>query len=207
MACSNCGKKRRQVLKQTPEKINMEQNENFKLITYRDGGTHTRIITSPTRLIYDYGMQNYGMKKPGSQFYVHIADIEAQPNKFVVVPESQPEKELELQLELSENVQEDSIGQIMEDDLDKILNGNPESTSTFEGLSHLIKEDSTNEFNGLAVLADKEREAIPISEFAKSKDVHHLKILSAYRKGELEGYKDDDGKVFIYVGQEYEVEI
>lgn len=96
MACTNCGKKRvnrtRAILERSGTKLNMKDHPDFYLIEYYPGGSHSRVVPSPTGVMpEEFGVANYGLKSPRRQFHVHKDDIASKPSVFRLVnPEDNP---------------------------------------------------------------------------------------------------------------------
>ena len=69
-----------------------ELARQFTLCEYRGGGA-SRMILSPTKILAEFGLQNYGFYRAGDRFMVHNRDVEARPDLFVDVeklPELSP---------------------------------------------------------------------------------------------------------------------
>ena len=64
--------------------IELPDTPDFKLITYMGGG-YTHFVFGRTQALFPYGARDYGIHKRGDQFRVHVDDIAADPDLFIVV--------------------------------------------------------------------------------------------------------------------------
>lgn len=194
------------------KEIDFEEDDDFKLITFTAAGTYTRIVTSPTKVLSEYGLKNYGMRKPGRQFYVHVLDIEHSPQLFtVVVPEDPSYSNTLKYLAEQGEIDSEDIPKFEEKVLQLVSDGTlePAESNTEYKLEYFLQLITTPEKNQETpkecdvVENSPIRNSVPHTVFATQNEVHHLKVFNAYKKGKLDGFEnlDDEGKVYIYTDQ------
>jgi len=195
------------------KEIDFENDDDFKLITFNSAGTYTRIVTSPTKVLSEYGLKNYGMRKPGRQFYVHVLDIEHSPHLFTVVVPETPSysntlkylaEQGEINFEDIPRFEEKVLQLISEGKLDSADSNTQYKLEYFLQLINTPEEIQSESVEKIDITENPPiRNSVPHTAFASQHEVHHLKVFNAYKKGILEGFEnpDDEGKVYIYEDQ------
>lgn len=84
--CSN--NKKTQAARARARQGALPTDDNFKEVVYR-GAYGGHIVRSPTNVLEQYNRKNYGTSTHGRTLFVHIDDIAAAPDKFVLV-ENEP---------------------------------------------------------------------------------------------------------------------
>lgn len=74
---------------------------NFVKVIY-NGPDYPHLIGSPTGIIAQFGMMDYGMGKKGIEFYVHRNDLQKSPFLYTVIPTVQEDVQPVAQIEPTE---------------------------------------------------------------------------------------------------------
>lgn len=211
MACAVCNKNKTPPFTDGDYQI-MWNTNNFSVVQY-NGQNYPRLLGSPTGIITQYGIRDYGRHKNGDYVIIHKDDIEAKPELFIVVQDEdiiaqvlldymiEPGYE-PIQVNLSFNTvskEPEKIADVLE--LGDVELSSPELFDDEENDNEVEKNNSSEqkeEDNGLPRLTRSE--AMQLNEFTETYGYNHrLTVMAEVNRNEptLKAFKKGK-KTYIY---------
>lgn len=247
----------------------------YKLVRY-SGRTYTTSIGSPTGVIAQDGLRNYGRGKHGDYLLVHVDDIQKTPQNFILIQVGsigyqealakyglqedamsqqassiagqravkKAEQDVKDAEQRAEDIQEAAesgnlIDGVVQDGVEGDAEMNLSKVDSLRGENAPAKENNETEESRETesrqaqskneALQTEERnaetrhlksgeaqsnervvgdtggrilsreQAMPLKDFQDSYGfTHHMQVMAKVKSGELQSYKDDDGKTWIY---------
>ncbi|MCA9747988.1 MAG: hypothetical protein KC414_02690 [Romboutsia sp.] len=214
MACAVCNKSKTPPFTDGDYQV-MWNTNNFSVVQY-NGQNYPRLLGSPTGIITQYGIRDYGRHKNGDYVIVHNFDIEAKPELFIVItdddiiaqtlldyniePGYEPipltSNSYSLTMEVPQNR---SLPDVLE--VDDVELSSPELFDDEENDNEVEKNNSSEqkeEDNGLPRLTRSE--AMQLNEFTETYGYNHrLTVMAEVNRNEptLKAFKKGK-KTYIY---------
>lgn len=223
MACKSCGTPHNPIVDMNKrEKLTMEKIQEFynsgkyKLVRY-NGQNYTSNIGSPTGIIAQDSLHNYGRGKNGDFFLVHTADIAAAPTVFTILAEgSEAQRVAASKLGITLNEVKSVAKKVTQVEVKEEtttvttqveLAGDEEFANEFEEEpeeEEVVEEVQTtpqpvnDDSAGFKALTREQ--AIPMADFRDAYGfTHHMQVQAKIKSGELKSYRDEDeGITYVY---------
>lgn len=211
--CKSCGSNGITMLDLNIKETNTVQSlfdKGYVLVRY-EGRSYATTIGSPTGVIAQDGLKNYGRGQSGDLLLVHPDDVKHSPTIFTVISKSTPAysealkkynlvekgtKQAEAKAEKTE-IKSVKATKVVDAPEDK-----PKATVVPEIVVEKplpLKEADKAEMQDTGGKVLSRSEALPLKDFTEQYGfTHHMQVLTKIRSGELKSFKDENDKTLVY---------
>lgn len=204
MACRSCGSKNNVEPRSFSDGSNAMQdlfNSGNYIPVKFVGHNYTATIGSPTGVIVADGLKNYGRAANGDYILVHKTDVQAAPQKFVLLEKgSEGYNATLLKYGLTEvearSVKAVKVEKPKVEEVKIVESVKPE----VKDVKEVVKPATKEELEDVGGELLSREQAIPMADFRdKYGYSHHMQVQAKIKSGELKSYRDEEeGITYVY---------
>lgn len=208
MACRSCGSKNNVEPRSFSDGSNAMQdlfNSGNYIPVKFVGHNYTATIGSPTGVIVADGLKSYGRAANGDYILVHKTDVQAAPQKFVLLEKgSEGYNATLLKYGLTEvearSVKVAKVEKVKIEEVKVVESVKPEEQAIVIDVKEVEKPATKEELEDAGGEVLSREQAIPMVDFRdKYGYSHHMQVQAKIKSGELKSYRDEDeGITYVY---------
>jgi len=208
MACRSCGSKNNVEPRSFNDGSNTMQdlfNSGNYIPVKFVGHNYTATIGSPTGVIVADGLKSYGRAANGDYILVHKTDVQAAPQKFVLLEKgSEGYNATLLKYGLTEvetrTIKTVKVEKLKVEEVKEVESVKPEEQAEVSDAKEVKQSVNKEDLEDAGGEVLSREQAIPMADFRdKYGYSHHMQVQAKIKSGELKSYRDEEeGITYVY---------